>query len=35
MRAHEACAAPPQETGLLLNSWSGKHHLEMCAPLLP
>lgn len=32
MRAHEACAAPPQETGLLLNSWSGKHHLEMCAP---
>ena len=25
----ETGAAPPQESGLLFNSWSGKHHQEM------
>jgi hypothetical protein len=29
MRANSAGAEPPQETGLLCNSWSGKHHNEM------
>jgi protein-glucosylgalactosylhydroxylysine glucosidase len=28
-RANSAGAAPPQETGLLCNSWAGKHHQEM------
>ena len=28
-RTHSAGATPPQETGLLSNSWSGKFHLEM------
>jgi hypothetical protein len=26
---HSAGAMPPQETGLVCNSWFGKHHLEM------
>jgi protein-glucosylgalactosylhydroxylysine glucosidase len=29
VRAHSAGMTPPQETGLLSNSWSGKFHLEM------
>jgi hypothetical protein len=29
LRVHNAGAEPPAETGLLCNSWSGKHHLEM------
>jgi hypothetical protein len=29
MRVNSAGAEPPQETGLLCNSWSGKHHNEM------
>lgn len=29
LRVHSAGATPPQETGLLCNSWSGKFHLEM------
>jgi hypothetical protein len=29
LRIHNAGAEPPAETGLLCNSWSGKHHLEM------
>lgn len=29
LRVHDAGASPPQETGLLCNSWSGKHHSEM------
>jgi protein-glucosylgalactosylhydroxylysine glucosidase len=28
-RVHSAGASPPQETGLLCNSWSGKRHSEM------
>lgn len=28
-RANSAGVAPPQETGLLCNSWVGKHHQEM------
>ena len=28
-RAHSAGMTPPQETGLLSNSWSGRFHLEM------
>ena len=28
-RVNSAGASPPQETGLLCNSWSGKHHGEM------
>lgn len=29
LRAMESGFAPPQESGLLFNSWSGKHHQEM------
>ena len=29
LRTMETGAAPPQEAGLLFNSWSGKHHQEM------
>ena len=29
MRVNNAAAEPPQETGLLCNSWNGKHHSEM------
>ena len=29
----EAGAAPPQESGLMFNSWSGKHHQEVTIPL--
>ncbi len=29
MRVNNAGAEPPQETGLLCNSWGGKHHNEM------
>ena len=29
LRVNDAGAEPPQETGLLCNSWSGKHHSEM------
>ena len=29
LRVHNAGAEPPQETGLLCNSWAGHHHLEM------
>ena len=29
MRSQEAGSAPPQESGLLYNSWTGKHHSEM------
>eukprot|EP00945_MAST-04E_sp_MAST-4E-sp1_P004165 g4165.t1 len=29
LRAQESGAAPPQESGLLYNSWNGKHHSEM------
>jgi len=29
LRANDAAAEPPQETGLLCNSWNGKHHNEM------
>jgi hypothetical protein len=29
MRLQEAGSAPPQESGLLYNSWTGKHHSEM------
>ena len=29
MRINNAGAEPPQETGLLCNSWNGKHHNEM------
>ena len=30
MRLNDAGAEPPAETGLLCNSWGGKHHNEMC-----
>ena len=29
LRVNDAGAEPPQETGLLANSWNGKHHNEM------
>ena len=29
LRVHSAGSTPPQETGLLCNSWGGKHHSEM------
>ena len=29
LRVNDAGAEPPQETGLLCNSWGGKHHNEM------
>jgi hypothetical protein len=29
MRSQEAGSVPPQESGLLYNSWTGKHHSEM------
>eukprot|EP01043_Picozoa_sp_COSAG02_P033973 COSAG02_NODE_2349_length_9084_cov_12.922315_7_plen_745_part_00 len=29
LRTMETGAAPPQESGLMFNSWSGKHHQEM------
>jgi hypothetical protein len=29
LRANDAGASPPQETGLLVNSWDGKFHQEM------
>jgi hypothetical protein len=29
LRSMETGAAPPQESGLMFNSWSGKHHQEM------
>jgi hypothetical protein len=29
MRVHESGALPPQETGLIANSWFGKFHMEM------
>ena len=29
LRVNDAGAEPPQETGLLCNSWNGKHHNEM------
>ena len=29
MRSQEAGAMPPQESGLLYNSWTGKHHSEV------
>lgn len=29
MRSQEAGTVPPQESGLLYNSWTGKHHSEM------
>ena len=29
LRAQEAGSVPPQESGLLYNSWTGKHHSEM------
>jgi hypothetical protein len=29
MRSQEAGSVPPQESALLYNSWTGKHHSEM------
>ena len=29
MRSQEAGSMPPQESGLLYNSWTGKHHSEV------
>ena len=31
MRSQEAGSMPPQESGLLYNSWTGKHHSEVCS----